>query len=231
MKKYKHIFFDLDRTIWDFDKNSIEVLKDIFSKYNLKEKGIPSFDEFYKTYYEINHGLWDKYRIGAIEKNFLSLERFWATLRHFNIDEKETAYNMSQDYVKLSPYKTHLFPNSHEILSYLNKKYTLHLITNGFAEVQSIKIKESNLEQYFNEVIISEQTPWKKPSPEIFKFAINKVGAKVEESIMIGDDIKADIKGAAAIGMDNIWTNMINSKSDYKPTYEVNNLIEIKDIL
>jgi len=231
MTKYKHIFFDLDRTIWNFDKNSIEVLKDIFSKYNLREKGIPSFDKFYSTYYEINHDLWDKYRIGAITKDFLSLERFWATLRHFNIDEKETAYSMSQDYVKLSPYKTHLFPNSHEILKYLKEKYSLHLITNGFAEVQLIKIKESNLEQYFSEVIISEQTPWKKPNPAIFQYAMNQVDASAEECIMIGDDIKADIQGAASVGMNQIWTNLINGKSYYKPTFEVNNLIEIKDIL
>jgi putative hydrolase of the HAD superfamily len=231
MKKYKHLFFDLDRTIWDFDKNSVEVLKDIFTKYNLKEKGIPNFDEFYKIYYEINHKLWDKYRIGAIEKDFLSLERFWATLRYFNIDEKESAYNISQDYVKLSPYKTHLFPDSHEILSYLKQKYTLHIITNGFAEVQTIKINESNLKQYFDKVIISEQTPWKKPNPAIFEYAMNQIDAKAEECIMIGDDIKADIKGAAAVGIDTIWTNLINAISNYKPTYEVNNLIEIRYIL
>ncbi|RLD46543.1 MAG: noncanonical pyrimidine nucleotidase, YjjG family [Bacteroidetes bacterium] len=231
MTKYKHIFFDLDRTIWNFDKNSIEVLKDIFSKYDLEKKGIPSFDKFYEVYYEINHELWAKYRIGAIKKDFLSLERFWATLRHFSIDEKDTAYNMSQDYVKLSPFKTHLFPNSHEILNYLKEKYTLHLITNGFAEVQTLKIKNSNLEQYFDEVIISEQTPWKKPNPAIFKYAINQVDAKPEDCIMIGDDIKADIQGAASVGMDNIWTNLINGTSDYKPMYEVNDLIEIKDIL
>ena len=231
MTQYKHVFFDLDRTIWNFDKNSIEVLKDIFSKYTLKEKGIPSFDEFYSVYYEINHELWAKYRIGAIKKNFLSLERFWATLRYFNINEEDTALKMSQDYVKSSPYKTHLFPNAHEILSYLKEKYTLHLITNGFAEVQSIKIKKSNLEQYFNEVIISEQTPWKKPNPAIFKYAMNQVDAKAEECIMIGDDIKADIQGAASVGMNQIWTNLINGKSDYKPTFEVNNLIEIKYIL
>lgn len=231
MKKYKHIFFDLDRTIWDFDKNSIEVLKDIFSKYNLAEKGIPNFDEFYSVYYEINHGLWAKYRIGAIKKDFLSLERFYATLLHFNINDKDTALKMSKDYIKLSPFKTHLFPNAHEILSYLKSKYTLHLITNGFAEVQTVKIKESNLEQYFDEIIISEQTPWKKPNPAIFKYAMNQVDAKSEECIMIGDDIKADIQGAASVGMDQIWTNLINGISNYKPMHEVNDLIKIKNLL
>jgi putative hydrolase of the HAD superfamily len=231
MKQYKHIFFDLDRTLWDFEQNSYEVLQEIYTKHQLQEKGIPSFDDFYNTYHKINHDLWDLYRVGKITKEFLNLERFYATIRTFGIQEETTAKAMGHDYVSLSPYKKALFPGTHELLSELKKKYKLHLITNGFAEVQTTKIKESELDKYFNEVIISETTPWKKPRPEIFEYSLNKANAKAEESMMVGDDINADIKGAAAVGMDQIWTNFTKSTSDFIPTFMVENLLDILKIL
>ncbi len=231
MKQYKHIFFDLDRTLWDFEQNSHNVLQEIYLNHHLQNKGIPSFEVFYNTYHKINHDLWDLYRIGKITKDFLNLERFYASLKAFDINEKDTAKAMGLDYVTLSPYKKVLFPGTHELLTALQVKYKLHLITNGFAEVQTTKIKESDLEKYFEKIIISETTPWKKPSPEIFKYSLNKTNATVEESIMIGDDINADIKGAASIGMDQIWTNFTKSKSDFKPTHTVTKLIEILNIL
>jgi len=231
MQKYKHIFFDLDRTLWDFEKNSHEVLQEIYAKHQLQKKGIPSFDDFYNTYHTINHDLWDLYRVGKITKEFLNLERFFATIRTFGIQDEELAKAMGHDYVTLSPYKKVLFPDTHELLEKLNENYHLHLITNGFAEVQTTKIKESDLEKYFEEVIISESTPWKKPRPEIFQYSLDQAKATAKESIMVGDDINADIKGAAAIGMDQIWTNFINSESEFKPTYTVSKLIEILEIL
>ncbi len=231
MKAYKHIFFDLDRTLWDFEKNSYQVLQEIYKKYKLQEKGIPDFDYFHQKYHQINHDLWDEYRVGKITKEFLSTERFFATIRYFGIQDKEMATQMGIDYVELSPLQTILFPGTHELLQNLSKRYKLHLITNGFAEVQTVKLRVSDLGQYFDEVIISEQTPWKKPRPEIFKYSLNQADANAEESIMIGDDIRADIKGAASVGMDQIWTNFTTAKAEYKPTYIVENLLDILDIL
>lgn len=231
MKQYKHIFFDLDRTLWDFEKNSLQVLEEIYNEHGLKEKGVPDLEDFYTAYYPINHDLWDQYRIGHITKDFLSTERFAATIRSFGIYDEAMALQMGKDYVVKSPFQTHLFPGTHELLQYLHAKYKLHVITNGFAEVQTVKLKASNLEQYFEEVVISEHTPWKKPRPEIFKYALNQAAATAEESIMIGDDIRADIQGAASVGMDQIWTNFNQADAAYKPTFVVTKLKEIMEIL
>ncbi len=231
MKTYKHIFFDLDRTLWDFEKNSQQVLEEIFIKHQLHKKGIPAFEDFYKTYHRINHDLWDLYRVSKITKEFLNLERFYASIRKFDIDDQQLAKAMGYDYVTLSPYKKNLFDGTHELLEYLYQKYHLHIITNGFAEVQSKKLKESDLEKYFEKIIISETTAWKKPRPEIFEYSLNQANAEAEDSIMIGDDIGADIKGAAAVGMDQIWTNFNKNRANFKPTYTVSSLPEILNIL
>jgi len=231
MTKYKHLFFDLDRTLWDFEKNSEEVFHDMYRVLKLKRNGVKDFDEFFTTYRSVNHDLWDLYREGKIDKEFLNYQRFYQTLFEFGIENKELAEEMGKKYVEWSPMKKQLFPGTYELLDYLKPKYHLHIITNGFEEVQTVKLRESNLEQYFEQVIISETTPVKKPHPKIFKYSMHLAEAKVEDSLMIGDDINTDIKGAAGVGMDQIWTNFTNDKSDFKPTFEVKSLLEIKDIL
>jgi putative hydrolase of the HAD superfamily len=231
MKSYQHIFFDLDRTLWDFDTNSKVVIINICERLGVNKKCKVDFETFYAVYQQINHELWEQYRNGKVSKEFLSVERFHASFQHFGLDDLSLATQFSHDYVTDSPYMTGLFPGTHELLQYLHKKYKLHLITNGFAEVQLIKLRESKLQDYFDQVIISEYTPWKKPSPEIFHYALEKANAKIEESIMIGDDLGADIKASAAIGMDQIWTNFEKEESAFKPTYEVFSLLEILAIL
>lgn len=231
MSKYKHLFFDLDRTLWDFEKNSEEVFRDMYHVLKLKRVGVKDFDEFFTTYRSVNHDLWDLYREGEIDKEFLNYQRFYQTLFEFGIENKELAESMAKKYVEWSPLKKHLFPSTMELLDYLKSKYYLHIITNGFEEVQTIKLQESNLAKYFEQVIISETTPVKKPNPKIFKYAMHLAGANVGNSIMIGDDLDIDIKGAAGVGMDQIWTNFISEKSEFKPTYEVKSLLEIKEIL
>jgi putative hydrolase of the HAD superfamily len=231
MPKYKHLFFDLDRTLWDFEKNSGEVFRDLYEQLKLSERGIQNFDDFFHTYRQVNHDLWDLYREGKIDKQFLNFQRFYQTLFEFGLEDKELAKEMGEKYVQWSPYKKHLFPGTYALLDYLKSKYRLHIITNGFSEVQSIKLRESKLEDYFEHIIISENTPVKKPHPKIFRYALHLAGAEPAESMMIGDDLEVDIKGAAAIGMDQIWTNFTGAKSNFTPTFEVHSLMEIKDIL
>ena len=229
--KYKHIFFDLDRTLWDFEANSQEVLEDMFNKFDITTIAMIDSQEFIDNYREINHGLWAKYRDGEITKEFLSTERFHATMLLFEVDDIEMAKQMGEFYVKESPYRKQLFSYTIELLDYLQNKYELHLITNGFAEVQYIKLVQSDLSKYFKEKIISEETEWKKPQPEIFKYAMDKAGANANESIMIGDDLKADIIGASKVGIDQIWVNFDNTYAGFKPTYTVGSLKEIEEIL
>ncbi len=230
-KNYKHIFIDLDRTLWDFEKSAQQTFEEIYRKHDLKKLGIPSLEEFNKFYTEHNNRLWSYYRKGQIKKEILSVQRFELTLKDFAIKDAELSKQIADDYVNLSPTMVNLFPNTHEILTYLKSKYVLHIITNGFEEVQQKKLDSANLRQYFTKIITSEMAGFKKPDPEIFRYAFQSTGAIVEESMMIGDDLKVDILGAKAFGMDQIYVNFNKLKHQEKPSFEVNNLREIEKIL
>ena len=231
MKKYKHLFFDLDRTLWDFDKNSKETLQDLFVSYDLQKLGIPDFDIFFEHYCNHNNYLWEQYRGGKIEKDFLSVERFYITLADFGIENKKLSELISIDYVEQSPLKTALFPDTHEVLDYLHKKYSLHIITNGFKEIQFRKLKLCGLEKYFTSVVVSEEAGCNKPDKKIFFFALEKNKATITESIMIGDDLAVDVLAAKTIGMDQIYVNYDKLPHDEKITYEVSSLEELCEIL
>lgn len=230
MKKYKHLFIDLDRTIWDFEKNAAETFKDIYTKYKLKERGIESLELFIKTYKIHNDLLWSYYRKGKILKEILSVKRFQLTLEDFGINDPLLAVQIGDDYISISPYKTNLFPYTHESLAYLKSKYTLHLITNGFEEVQQTKIDISDLRKYFTEIITSEEAGAKKPEKKIFEYSLKKTNAKKEESIMIGDDLKVDILGAKSFGIDQVYVNFENISHSENVTFEINSLKKLQEI-
>ncbi|MDA3906599.1 MAG: YjjG family noncanonical pyrimidine nucleotidase [Bacteroidales bacterium] len=231
MTKYKHIFIDLDKTLWDFDANALITLGELFDTYQLKEKGIENFDCFLTFYKAYNHTLWEKYRKGEINKAVLSVERFNGSLKNFGIDDFDIAKKMALDYIRISPTKTKLYPNAIEVVTELSMKYSLHIITNGFSEVQFIKVKNSGLSPYFETIITSEMIGVQKPDPKIFLFSLGKTSAKIGEALMIGDDLEADILGAQKIGMDQIYVNFEKKPHANLPLYEVNNLLEILDIL
>jgi len=231
MKKYKHIFFDLDRTLWDFEKNAHEAYAEIYQEFKLKELGVPSIDDFVKNYLHHNEILWALYRDGKIEKVYLKSRRFELTLQDFGIDDPQLAKKIGEAYVTISPQKTNLFPNAHEILAYLNKKYPLHIITNGFEEVQDSKLKNSKLGQYFQHIITSEAAGCKKPTRCIFDFALETVGTSADECVMIGDDFEVDIVGATENGIDAIFFNPEKVTHNGGATFEIQDLIELKEIL
>lgn len=231
MSKYKHLFIDLDKTLWDFDSNSLVTLQELFVTYQLKEKGISNFNCFLTYYKDYNHSLWQQYGKGEIEKAFLSFERFNGSLQNFGIDNSELASTMAAEYIRISPTKTKLYPNAIEVVSALSKKYRLHILTNGFSEVQFVKVKNSGLEPYFDTIITSEMAGIQKPDPKIFQYALKKTGAKMEETLMIGDDLEVDILGAQEIGLDQIYVNFNNIPHTKSPLNEVNSLLEILSIL
>lgn len=230
MKNYNHIFFDLDRTLWDFESNAIEAFKDLFVKYKL-DKIFPDFNSFNKAYREINKELWQKYREGQIEKEVLKYKRFYLTLKHFGHDDIDLARKIGDDYVLFSAEKTKLFPYVHEALNYLKDKYHLYIITNGFEEVQLKKIRNCQLEKYFRKIITSEKAGVQKPHQQIFEYALEAADAKPTESLMIGDDFEGDIRGAKAVGMDQVYFNPNNNPTDEKATYEIDSLLQLMDIL
>lgn len=230
-KVYKHLFFDLDRTLWDFDKNSEQTLLDIFQKWFLFKNCNCSFDDFLKIYRETNHQLWEDYRQNKISKEFLNVERFRKTLELLKCEHFEIAQQLADYYVEQSPLKTLLFPDAEYVLQQLKNRYQLHIITNGFEEIQFRKLKNAKLEHYFSTVITSEMAGCKKPDPEIFTFSLKLANSKPFESIMIGDDPEVDILGAENYGMDSVFVNFGNVKTEIKSTFEVKNLLELLTIL
>jgi len=231
MKSYKHIFFDLDHTIWDFETNSVKALQQLFAEELLAEKGVPAFDAFYKTYKPINDRYWAKYHNGFATKEQLRVNRFADTLAEFGVTDAALAERMAAGYLTVSPKMTTLFPDAMEVLKYLQQKYVLHLITNGFAEVQWIKIENSGLRPFFEHIIISEEVGTQKPSKEIFEIAMNRAATTCDACIMIGDNFNTDIVGARNAGMDQVYFNPLRRRVKEPVTFVVESLGELREIL
>ena len=229
--KYKHIFFDLDRTLWDFDAAAEVAFERIYEQYHLKDLGIPSAHEFHEVYHPLNEQLWVLYRADKITKDELNRTRFMKPLEHYGIHDTALADHLSEDYVYWSPRIVRLVPGTMELLDYLKPKYHLHLITNGFQEVQHTKLNGSGLEPYFETLTVSEEVGVKKPNPEIFHYALRTAHAIAEESIMIGDEMAVDIDGARAAGMDTVFFNPNRENDEGERTFEVSSLEEIMRIL
>jgi len=230
LEKYKYIYFDLDRTLWDFDNNAKETFLEIYQNRNLGSI-FSSFETFYTTYNKHNDILWKDYRENKIEKSILRWKRFALTLEEFGIYDEKLAQQIGDDYVNISPTKKQLFPYTHEALSYLKNKYTLYIITNGFSEIQSDKLKNCNLDQYFKGIITSEDAGAQKPSPIIFEHALRLSNAQKNECLMIGDDLETDILGAKNTGIDQVFFNSDNIQHSEDITFEITSLNELKDIL
>ncbi len=229
--KYRHLFFDLDHTLWDFEANARVTLLELYQNMQLEKRGVNDFDLFHKNYLAHNEKLWERYRNGYIKQEELRIKRMWLALLDFKIADELLAKEMSIRFLDLLPTRTILFPYTMEILQYLtNKKYELHLITNGFEKTQHSKLKYSGLDKYFKEVITSEGSSSLKPNKAIFDFAFSRTGATPAESIMLGDSIDVDILGAMKAGIDQVFINHLNISIDIKPTYVVSSLKELEKI-
>ena len=231
IKKYKHLFFDLDHTIWDFDKNAEEALHELYVIYGLKELGLHSPDLFIETYTHHNHRLWAEYHTGKITKAELREARFKKTFLDLGLQPEVIPAGFEDAYVKLCPTKTNLFPDAHETLRYLQSKYMLHLISNGFQESTALKISGTNIGSYFENVIISEVVGVNKPDKAIFEHALSLAGAVKNESLMIGDSLEADVYGALNFGMDAIYFNPTGLDKPEDVPLQITNLKELTSLL
>jgi putative hydrolase of the HAD superfamily len=229
--RYRHLFFDLDHTLWDFDTNSREALKDIYDSLSLKDAGVHDFDLFHTLYLSHNERLWDRYRKGFIKVDELRWKRMSMTLLEFKNGDLELARKMGVAFLEILPTKQTLFPDTLELLHYLkDKEYQLHLITNGFEKTQHHKLKTAGIDIFFREVVTSEGSNSLKPHPEIFEYAIQKTGAVKKESIMIGDTPDVDILGAREAGIDQVYVNHTGNKEPVNATYTVYSLKEMMQI-
>lgn len=231
MKKYKHLFFDLDHTLWDFETNAIDALTEVYHKYSLDKSGIPSPLVFIKKYLHRDAVMWEQYRYNRIDKDTLRNKRFEFTFADMGLDTSVVPPQMTNTYIQILSTKSTLFPFAHEVLSYLKTKYMLHIITNGFSDVQQAKMASAGLTDYFSEVITSDRSGYKKPNKKIFYYSLKKAKAKTKESIMIGDSLDADILSAKSVGIDQIYFNPKQTFHNEKITFEIKCLSELKKIL
>jgi putative hydrolase of the HAD superfamily len=223
----KDIFFDLDHTLWDFDKNSMLAFKRVFKKFKITIE----FDAFLKIYEPINLEYWKKYREDKVSKENLRRGRLIDSFNYFDlIYSTEKIDEIADAYIQELPFDNHLFEGAVEILDYLILKYKLHIITNGFEEVQHKKLKNSGIDHYFSTVTTSEEVGLKKPNPKVFLTALNKANSFPTQSVMIGDSLEADILGANNIGMETIFYNYRN-ESISKKIKSIDSLLEIKNYL
>jgi putative hydrolase of the HAD superfamily len=229
--QYETIFFDLDHTLWDFETNSRETLVELSEKYNFRDRGIDSVEHFIQKYLGINERMWEEYGKGLITKDELRHNRFHETLRSYNIDDFSLAMNIGTDYSSIAPYKPNVLPYTIEVLEYLSKKYPLYIITNGFEEVQHIKMKCCKIDHYFSDVITSERSGFKKPDKRMFDFSFSLVKAKPQTSIMIGDSLHADVLGAKDAGMSQVYFNPKAALHSEEIHHEIRSLNELMNLL
>lgn len=199
--RHRHLFFDLDHTLWDTDRNAEESLQELFKELDLRNLGIPDFDKFHKAYRSHNEKLWGLYAENKVGKEVVRTHRFSQALLDFGIDKPELTTILSNEFIKRTPAKTQLIDGALELLEDLQGKHTLTVITNGFPEAQYIKMEKSGLARFFSHVIVSEEVGFHKPDPRIFLYAMQLTGAtRTGDCMMIGDTFHTDVFGALNAG-------------------------------
>jgi putative hydrolase of the HAD superfamily len=231
LKKYHHLFFDLDHTLWDYDTNVKESLSEIYDYFKLFEVGISSFDLFLKSFYEVNFQLWALYDLGKVDKKELREIRFKRIFEKAGGAISDIPNELEEDFMHRTSSKPHLLPYSKEILEYLKPNYKLHIITNGFNESQAKKMEASGLSPYFDLIVTSETTGHKKPDPRIFQYALDRLSVKNSEVMMIGDNPNSDILGAINSQIDNVYFDPYGKGIDHQPTHTIKHLKELESLL
>jgi putative hydrolase of the HAD superfamily len=227
----RHLFFDLDHTLWDFEKNSEAALRILYKEMNLGNE-LRSFQSFHTAYKKINAELWYQYGTGKITKAELRVKRFHNTLLKFDVKNLPLAEQLATGYVETSPYQTNLFPNAQETLTGLQKDgYEMHIITNGFKEIQDIKLTNSGIRDFFDVVLCSEDVGKSKPAREVFTEALDRANAKQDESVMIGDNLHADVLGAERSGISGVLFDPHKEHKQGTHEWHISDLNEIPAIL
>lgn len=231
-KKYKHIFFDLDHTLWDFDKNSEIALKIVIKEFAIDVIPDFKFDKFFSQFKAANYQLWDLYSFNKITAEELRNQRFFKAFEGWDFDKMAIIDPFNEAYLTYCPLQGHLIEHTKEVLEYLFDKYQLHVLTNGFEHIQYTKMISSGIFHYFDNVITAKDTNgYLKPDPAFFNTAVKLAKTDNQDCIMIGDTPHVDIKGAIAVGIDSIYFNPQAVVSTVKPTYEINSLKELMILL
>lgn len=232
-KKYKHILFDFDNTIWDFNQNSMESLHEVYILHKL-ETIFEDFTQFYTLYSYQNQLLWREYNNRQINKKTLNEGRFNYPLLQMGVQDSQLAHAIGNDYLRFTQSKSGLMPYAREVLDELKQKYQLHILSNGFSELQYKKIESSGLEKHFQKIILSEQVGVLKPDKRIFDYAITSLNAHRNQVLMVGDNFEADIVGAKKAGIDQVYYQLDEDaplQQNFEPTYTISSLKELLNFL
>lgn len=230
--KIRHIFFDLDNTLWDHRKNAYITLKEIFAREKVEEKYSLNFEEFHKEYFTINENLWAKIRDGEITKEYLRKHRFYDSFLFFGIDDFELSQVFENNFLDEILKYNDLVPGAFDLLEYLSTKdYKLHILSNGFQEVTHKKTELSGIKNYFKTITSADEINIRKPQPKIYEYALKKANAKKSECIMIGDDWIADVEGAKSFGIEALFFDYFQDDFGNGMVKTVRKLEEIKGIL
>lgn len=229
--KYRNLFFDLDDTVWAFSRNARDTFEEVYQKYAFY-RYFDSFDHYYNLYQQRNTELWIEYGEGKITKDELNDQRFFYPLHAVGVEDKALAKQFSEDFFAIIPTKSGLMPYAKDILEYLAPKYNLYILSNGFRELQSRKMRSAGVDGYFKKIILSEDLGVMKPRPEIFHFALSATQSELRESLMIGDSWEADITGAHGVGMHQAFYNVTGRTAfPFSPTYHIFSLKELMNLL
>ncbi|HEX7014846.1 MAG TPA: YjjG family noncanonical pyrimidine nucleotidase [Cyclobacteriaceae bacterium] len=229
--KYKAVFFDLDHTLWDYETNSRETLNEMFERHGLAQRGVPNADAFANVFGRINDHLWYRFDRGLITSETIRKERFITILRAFGIDDPDLASRLSEDYLHACPRRCNLMPHAIDTLQYLSDRYALTVVTNGFDEIQKVKLTSGNLLNYFDHIVTSQKAGCRKPAREIFEYALRSNAVRAHEALMVGDNLITDIGGAYNASIDTAFFNPGGTRHDTPVNYEISSLIELCSIL
>lgn len=229
---YQHLFFDLDHTLWDFDRNSAEAIGEVYETFRLAERGVASVEEFNRHFVRVNVHLWSEFNHNRLSHAEIRQRRFRMVLTALGLDDHSVCDALNEAYLHLLPRKAHLIESALDVLEHLRGRYRLHIITNGFDEIQALKMASAGLTDYFEHVITNNKADAKKPDPRIFEFALRTTGAPLRQSLMIGDNYEADVQGAQNAGMDVVYFNPEGRAiPSARPTYEILHLKELVTML
>ena len=231
MNTIKHVFFDLDNTLWDFRKNAKFALDELYKKYDVENRYGFTFEECHPFYHDSNEGLWALTRDKKITKEELRARRFKEAFDNLGIDNDALAKIFEEEYMETITNYNEVVDGAMELLDYLKPNYQLHIITNGFIEVSKRKIETSELNGYFETVTYADEIQILKPDPRIFSLAMEKSGAKKNESIYIGDDWIADAVGAKAFGMSAIFFDRLDDNFSMDDVPTITHLDEVRNYL
>lgn len=229
-KSKKVIFFDLDNTLFNTEENSHQSMQEMYDELNLGRL-FPPFDEFWRVYHECNDIIWEDYRQHKITRQQLNEKRFSWPMSLMGVVDCNLDARITEVFYKYFLKKNGVLPYTYDVLDYLKSKYRLAILSNGTKESQIVKMENCDFNKYFEQMILSDDVGYRKPEAAIFQLAAEMMKVSLEDTIMIGDDLNADILGANNAQMDNIWLNVNNQPTEnINPSYQIHSLSELKNL-